>query len=148
MINCLASPPARLVEVAPSGKIKRSATSTAGAGGRLRESMSGGGGLRPYASRQRHWLISTILEFDGHKDHLAIAEIFKIMHFELAFAVALVPGLAWLVGVLDGGAVMHMLPPTPTGNRSPEIIQHVTVEADALAGGEADDPYAGSLIFR
>jgi hypothetical protein len=32
---------------------------------------------------------------------------------ELAGAVGLVPGLAGLVGIFDGGAVMHMLAPAP-----------------------------------
>src|SRR5262249_57006347 len=33
-------------------------------------------------------------------------------------------------------------------NRGPKVIQHVTMEAKALAGGKADYPNAGALVLR
>src|SRR6476620_10905841 len=80
-------------------------------GGRQNNSTpSSGGGLRPYAGRQGHRPVGAVLELDGHKNHLAVAEIFQIVNLELVFAVALVPRLAWLISIFDGCAVMHMLP--------------------------------------
>src|SRR5262245_35831216 len=69
------------------------------------------------------------------------------MHLELALAVTLVPGLARLIGVLDGGAVLEVLPSAPGGDRRPEIIEHVAVESDTLAGFEPDRPYAHALAL-
>ena len=42
--------------------------------------------LRRYAGRQRHRLISTILELDDHEDHLVVADIFQIVNCEFALA--------------------------------------------------------------
>ena len=54
--------------------------------------------------------------------------------------ISLVAGLAGLVGVFDRGAVVDCWRPRAAGHRSPEIVEHVAVKADALAGREPDDP--------
>src|SRR4029077_15154091 len=118
-------------------------------GGRQNNSTpSSGGGLRPYAGRQGHRPVGAVLELDGHKNHLAVAEIFQIVNLELVFAVALVPRLAWLIGIFDSCAVMHMLASTAAGHRGPEIVEHVAVKSNALAGSETDDPNARTFILR
>src|SRR5262249_39065676 len=52
------------------------------------------------------------------------------------------------VGVFDRSAVMHVLASSPAGDRGPEIIEHVTVEADALAGLEANGPHPDAVALR
>ena len=44
----------------------------------------------------------SVVEFDGHEDHLFVADILQIVHLELARGVSLVAGLPWRVGVFDG----------------------------------------------
>ena len=75
--------------------------------------------------RQRYRLIGTVLELDGHEDHLAIAQIFQIVNFEFALAVALVPCLAGLVGVFDRRAILHMHAPRADlfGNRNGSTVR-------------------------
>src|SRR5262249_57143798 len=67
------------------------------------------GGLPAHAFRQRHWLVGALQEFDGHEDHLLVAEILEIVDLELAGPISLVPRLAGRVGGLDRSAVMHVL---------------------------------------
>ena len=57
----------------------------------------------------------------------------------------LVARLARIVGVLDRGAVHQVLAPAPAVHRGPEIVQHVAMEADALAGLQPDRPHAQLL---
>src|ERR1700724_585010 len=52
------------------------------------------------------------------------------MNLELALSVSLMPGLAGVIGVLDGRAVLHMLPAASRSDRRPEIIEHVAMESD------------------
>src|SRR5271166_5845211 len=93
-------------------------------------------------------LIGAVEEFDGHEDHLLVAEIFQVMDLELARSIGLVPGLARLIGIFDGGAVMDMLTAAAAADRGPEIIEHMAMKADPLAGREADDPDPYPLTFR
>src|SRR5262245_11062819 len=106
------------------------------------------GGLRPYVVGQRQRFVGALQELDGHEDHLLVAEIFEIVDLELAGSVGLVPRLARRIGVFDGGAVVHVLAPAAAAHRGPEIIEHVAVEADALAGREADDPHPHAIGLR
>src|SRR6185503_4540121 len=46
-----------------------------------------------------------------------------------------------IVAVFDRGAVHQVLAPMAAIHRRPEIIQHVAMEADALAGLEPDGPH-------
>src|SRR5437762_916762 len=97
-------------------------------------------------ARQR--LVGALQEFDGHEDHLLVAEILEVMDLELAGAIGLVPGLAGRVGIFDRGAVVHVLAPAAAGHGGPEIVEHVPVEADALAGLEANGPHADAIALR
>src|SRR5215510_9525643 len=56
--------------------------------------------------------------------------------------------LARLIGVFDGGAVVHVLAAASTRDRGPEIIKHVAVEAEALARSQADHRHADAVAFR
>src|SRR5262249_56396814 len=58
------------------------------------------------------------------------------------------PRLAWLVGVFDRRAVHQMLAAASARYRGPEIVEHVAVEAEALAGLEADGPHPHAVAFR
>src|SRR5690606_4901816 len=78
-------------------------------GGRSTLGRSGRFGLWTYAFRQPHRLVGAVFELDGHEHHFAVAEILKVVHLELAFAVGLVARLAGLVGVFDGAAVVNVL---------------------------------------
>src|SRR6188474_2723272 len=98
-------------------------------GGRVVQKMTLGGlGLRPYASRQLHRLVCAVLELDGHENHFAIAEVFQIVHLELALAIGLVARLAGLIRVFNGRSIVHVLEGAPAQNRGPEIVEHVAVE--------------------
>src|SRR4029079_11587564 len=114
----------------------------------LRSMSSGCRGLRSHTVRQRHRFVGAVLELNGHENHLAIAEILQVVHLELALAVALVASLARLISVFDNRSVMDVLAGTPTGDRCPEIVEHMAMEADAFAGGEADDPHTRPLVLR
>src|SRR6516225_7217273 len=70
------------------------------------------------------------------------------MHLVLPLAIGLVAGFTRRVVVFDGGAVMHMLAPAAAAHGSPEIIEHVAVESDALAGLQPDHPDADAVAFR
>jgi hypothetical protein len=57
-------------------------------------------------------------------------------------------GLARLIGSLQDGAVVHILAAAAAADRSPEIIQYLAVETDALAPGKPDDPDTQAFVFR
>src|SRR5262249_53467371 len=95
-----------------------------------------------------HGLVGAVEELDGHEDHLLVAEILEVVYLELAGPVGLVARLARLVGVFHRGAVMHVLAAAPAGDRGPEIVEHVAVEADALAGRQPDHPYPHPVALR
>src|SRR3974390_3481195 len=78
-------------------------------------------------------LVGAIEKFNGHKDHFLVAKIFKVMDLELTRSVSLMAGLARLVSIFDGAAIMDMLTTAPAGHRCPEIIEHVAVKPDPLA---------------
>src|ERR1700739_1126418 len=73
--------------------------------------------------RNRERLIGAVEKFDGHENHLFVAEILEVVNLELTRAVGLVPCLAGLVGVFDRGAVMDMLTAAAPRHRGPEIIE-------------------------
>src|SRR6516162_11881011 len=89
-----------------------------------------------YARRQRHRRIGTVFELDSHEDHLVIADIFQIVNCEFALAYPAVPYLVGLVGPFDRRAILYMRASAAAGNRDPKVIQHVTMEAKALARGK------------
>ena len=96
--------------------------------------------LQPHLIRHRQRLVGAVEELDGVEDHVLVAEVFEIVDLVFARPVGLVPGLARLVGVFDGGAVHQVLAAAAAVHRGPEIVQHVAVEADPLARLEPDDP--------
>src|ERR1700758_4666864 len=105
-------------------------------------------GLLPHAFGQWHGFVGALQELDGHEDHLLVAEILEIVDLELAGAVGLVPRLAGRVGIFDGGAVVHVLASAVARHRGPEIVEHVAVKADPLAGLEADCPHPDPIALR
>ena len=58
-------------------------------------------------------LVGAVEEFDGHEDHLLVADIRQVVDLEPAGSVGLVPGLARLIAVFDGGAIMDCWRPRP-----------------------------------
>src|SRR6185503_18392086 len=84
-----------------------------------------GCGLRPNVRRQSKRLVGALLEFDGHENHVLVAEVLEIVHLELTGGIGLVTGLTRLIGVLDGRAVMHVLTAASAVHRGPEIVEHV-----------------------
>src|SRR5665213_1020619 len=107
-----------------------------------------GCGLWTHALGQRHRLIGAVFELDGHEHDFMVAKICQIVHFELAGSVGLVAGFARLIGEFDDSAIMDILTGAAPANAGPEIIQHMAMKSDALAGGEPDDPDSGALGFR
>src|ERR1700691_2462881 len=75
-----------------------------------------------YRVRNGERLVGAVEEFDGHENHLLVAQVLEVVHLELAKAIGLVAGLAGRVAIFDGGAVMDMLASTAAGDRGPEII--------------------------
>src|ERR1700683_5243707 len=100
------------------------------------------------AIRNGKRLVGAVEEFDGHEDHFLVAEIFQIVNFELSEPVGLMASLAGLVGVFNGRTILQVLPPAPARHRRPEIIEHVAMEPDALAGGKTDDPDPDAIALR
>jgi len=96
--------------------------------------------VRSHVVGQRHRLVGALQELDGHEDHVLVAQVFQIVDFELARSIGLVPRLTGCIGVLDGRAVMHVLASAAARHRRPEIVEHVTVEADPFTRLEADGP--------
>src|SRR2546426_5244780 len=96
----------------------------------------------PHGLRHRERRVGALQELHRGEHQLALADVLEIVHLELALAVGLVPGLTRLVRMLHGRAVLEMLPTASRRGGRPEIIQHVAVEADALARLEADHPHA------
>src|SRR5579885_3216289 len=70
------------------------------------------------------------------------------MHLELAGPIALMAGLAGRVGVFDRRAVHQMLAAAARRDGGPEIVEHVSMEAEPLSGLEPDRPYADLVGFR
>jgi hypothetical protein len=103
---------------------------------------------RAHCIGDRERSVRAVEELDGHEDHLLIADIFEIMNLVLAGPIGLVPGLAGLIGIFDRRTVMYMLASTSAVHRGPEIIEHVAVETDPLAGSEPNDPHPHALAFR
>src|SRR5689334_13680669 len=95
-----------------------------------------------------HRLVDAIEEFDGHKDHLFVAKVLKVMDLELTRSVSFMAGLARLVRIFDGAAVVDVLATAPAGHRCPKIIEHMAVEADPLTRRQPDDPYAHPVALR
>src|SRR6266516_7881639 len=107
-----------------------------------------GSAVRPLRLRHRQGRVGAIEELDGRKHQLGVADVHEIVHLELAFPITFMPGLAGLICMLDRRAVLQVLPPAPTGDRRPEIIEHVAVESDPFAGLEADRPHADAVALR
>src|ERR1700677_4768298 len=96
----------------------------------------------------RKRLVGAIEKFDGHEDHLLVADIFQVMDLVLAGPIGLVPGLAGLIGIFNGRAVVDMLTPAHASHVGPEVIEHMSMKAEPLAGGEPDHPDPRALGFR
>ena len=56
--------------------------------------IGGALGRGPHPCGKRHRLVGAVEEFDGHEDHVLVADIFQIVHLELAGGIALVARLA------------------------------------------------------
>src|SRR5579883_175628 len=114
---------------------------------RLRE---GEAFLRGGACPFRYWerLVRAVEEFNGHEDHFLVTKVFEIVDLVLPEAIALVPGFARLVGVFDRGAVLEVLAPTSAGYGGPEVIQHVAMKPQPLAGSKPDDPHPDTFVLR
>src|SRR5215218_23180 len=89
--------------------------------------------------------VGAVDELDGDEDELGVAGVLEVVDLGLARSVALVLRLAGEVALLDRRAVLHARAPAPGRDGGPEVIEHVAVEADALAGPEADLPDAHAL---
>ena len=80
---------------------------------------------------------------------LLVADVLEVVHLVLARPVGLVARLARLVGVFDRACrPCRCWRPRPPDHRGPEIVEHVAVEADALAGLEPDGPYPHAFVLR
>src|SRR6202050_3148691 len=115
-----------------------------GRGHFARACLSRGADLIGYGERP----IGAVDVFDGHEDHLLVAEIFQVMDLVLARPIGLVAGLAGPVGIFDGGTVVDVLAAAPARDRGPEIVEHMAVEADPLARRQPDDPDPDLFVLR
>ena len=100
------------------------------------------------ARRQRDRRIGAVFKLDGHEDHLVIADIFQIVNCEITLAYSAVPYLVGLVGPFDRRSILYMHASAAAGNRDPKVIQHVTMEAKAVARGKPDDLHWVWLLQR
>src|SRR6266480_3460616 len=89
--------------------------------------------VRPLRLGYRQRRVGAVQELDRGEHQLGIADVLEIVHLELAVAVGLVPGLAGPIGVLDGRAVLQVLPSASRRDRRPEIIKHVAMKSDPFA---------------
>src|SRR5215468_3163006 len=98
--------------------------------------------------RDRERLISAFQEFDRHENHVAVADVLKVMHLEFTGPIGLVTCLAGRIGVFDRGAVHQVLAAAAWRDRGPEIIEHMPVKAEPLSRLEPDGPYPDLVGFR
>ena len=77
-----------------------------------------------------------------------IADIFQIVNCEITLAYSAVPYLVGLVGPFDRRSILYMHASAAAGNRDPKVIQHVTMEAKAVARGKPDDLHWVWLLQR
>ena len=85
---------------------------------------------------------------DGREDQLGGAHVDEIMDHRLAGAEREPAGLADVVGHLERLAAARVADRRPAGDARPDVVEHVPVEADPLAGGEADLPVARVLVLE
>src|SRR5262249_24792514 len=76
------------------------------------------------------------------------SNVFQVVHLRLAFPIALVPRLSGPIRVLDRRAVVQMLAAAAGRDRRPEIVEHVAVESDPLAGLQPDRPHPDAIALR
>src|SRR5262249_51183275 len=81
-------------------------------------------------------------------NELAVADVLEIVHLELTGSVALMPRLSGPIRVLDRRAVLQMLAAAAGRDRRPEIVEHVAVESDPLAGLQPDRPHPDAIALR
>src|SRR6266571_1985037 len=104
--------------------------------------------VRPLRLGYRQRRVGAVQELDRGEHQLGIADVLEIVHLELAVAVGLVPGLAGPIGVLDGRAVLQVLPSASRRDRRPEIIKHVAMKSDPFAAFQPDRPHADPVALR
>src|SRR5262249_43345060 len=107
--------------------------------------------------------VGAFQKLDRHEHHVAVADILQIMHLEFAGPIRLMAGAAAGVAVFSRPAARHVAPPPaharrgadnqmlPRGARrdgGPEIVEHVSMEAEPLSGLEADRPYPDLVGLR
>src|SRR5262249_20095943 len=102
----------------------------------------------PHVVRNRQRLVGAVEELDGDEVEIGRADVLKIVHLVMAGLVGLVARLARHISVLDGGAVVDVRAGSAVGRDRPEIVEHVAVEAEALAGLELDLPHAHAIALR
>ena len=120
----------RSVEAAPAEAAVRTST--------LRARLSGMGSGLLALSRN-----STVMKFRSASPILA-----RSCTLNWPFAVLLMAGFAGLVGVLHHAAVADIGARLAVGGDRPEIVEHVAVEPEALAGLEPDLPDPHALVLR
>src|ERR1700738_4139129 len=96
------------------------------------------GSFAPYVLRKRKRLVGALEKFDGHEHHLLVAEILQVVDLVLPRSIGFVAGFARRVGIFDRRAVMHVLASASAAHRGPEIVEHMTVKADALTRLQTD----------
>ena len=91
--------------------------------------------------------VGAVEKFDGGEQQVALTDIFEIVHLEVAARVGLVPRLASRIAVLYRRAILQVLTAATRCQHRPEIVEHVPVETQPLAGPQADgpDPHPGAL---
>src|SRR6516165_335855 len=104
--------------------------------------------LLAHVLRQRQRLVGALEKLHGHENHLLVAEVFQIVDLELPGPIGFVASLAGRVGIFDRRAVVHVLAPAAAAHCSPEVVEHVAMETDALARLQADHPDARAIALR
>src|SRR5215510_9017879 len=104
--------------------------------------------FHPHRIRHRQRIVGAVEELDRREVQLVRSDVLQVVDLEVPRGVAFMPGLAGRIGVLDDGAVIEMRACFAAGRARPEVIEHVAMEAETLAGGEPDVPNPHALALR
>src|SRR4051794_1887523 len=76
--------------------------------------------------------VGAVQKLDRGKDHLGIPYVFKVVDHELSGGIGMVTGVAGLVNRLRDAAIGKMGASPAGGHRGPEIVEHMSMEAEPL----------------
>ena len=101
--------------------------------------------MTPISKFQRR--IGAVEELNRGKPQVGIANVFEIVDFVFALSIDEVPGLAGRIDGFDNRPILGVGSRPTRRHRGPKVIQHVTMESNALARRKSNFPDANPFGF-